>query len=202
MPDNDKQRQTMEAICKPDYDHRVEMNNRVEKEKERRKKEADNAERLRRRSEAKGLPPKKNTNEPKDIIQEEDEQEQEGIVLLAGFQDIYGVWFFGRLTEIVTEIARKRFHVELRKMMHVFVDADPKKVTDGVHDITVYTNASCLYKWTAQGYHRGLVVLADDDIGNAAARIYMKSGTWSWDMNNEDKARLNEITSMTLPNEA
>jgi hypothetical protein len=90
---DDNHQKAMEAICKPDYDQRVEIIKRAEKEKERRKKEADDAERQRRRSEAKGLPPKKKINEPKDAIQEVDEQEQEVIVTSAGFHDIYGVWF-------------------------------------------------------------------------------------------------------------
>jgi hypothetical protein len=32
----------------------------------------------------------------------------------------------------------------------------------------------------AQGYHRGLVVLTDDEAGNTEAEVYRQSGTWSW----------------------
>ena len=96
------------------------------------------------------------------------------------FHDIYGVWFFGQWQELIRQIGTERFGVELDKMMHVFVDVEPKKITDGIHDILVYGHQCRLHKWIAQGYHRGLVVLVDDEIGNRDAEIYRRSGTWSW----------------------
>lgn len=96
------------------------------------------------------------------------------------YHDIYGVWFFAELTNIIRQIATDRFGVALGKMMHVFIDVGPKKVADGVHDVNVYGYNCLLYKWMAQGYHRGLIVLADDKAGKAAAKIYQDSGTWSW----------------------
>ena len=182
----------IEAVCKPDYDQRVEYSNRKEKEKQRRKKEADEAERSRRRAVSRGFASGKKTIEPKDSSQEEEEQVQEIVVPKVGYFDIYGVWFFGKLTEIVRKIARKRFKFELKKMMHVYVDVEPKDLADGIHNITVYDHACRLYKWTAQGYHRGLVVLADDDSGNAMAKIYMNSGTWSWQLKDEDKVSIEQ----------
>lgn len=188
----------MEAICKADYDLRVQLCKQAEKENERRKKEAEEAERVKRRAAARGNSSKQKTNEPKISSPEEDEQEQEVVVLKVGFNDIYGVWFFGLLTETIRHIAKKRFKVELHKMMHVYVDEDPQKLPDGIHNIFVYGNPCILYKWTAQGYHRGLVVLADDDSGNAKAQIYMASGTWSWLMNDEDSKRLEAISTGRL----
>jgi len=100
-----------------------------------------------------------------------------------GYHDIYGVWFFGNLKEIVRQIGTERFGVDLGKMMHVFTDVEPKKIDDGIHDITVYGNQCRLYKWMAQGYHRGLVVLVVDQLGNRDAEVYRQSGTWSWMLN-------------------
>lgn len=98
----------------------------------------------------------------------------------AGYHDIYGVWFFGALKDVVEIIAKERFNVVLGKQMHVFIDLEPKKLTDGIHDITVYGHPCRLYKWIAQGYYRGLVVLSDDVQGNIDSKVFMDSGTWSW----------------------
>lgn len=105
-----------------------------------------------------------------------------GIIIIpdVGYYDIYGVWFFGRLKEIIRQVGREKFGVDLGKQMHVFVDVEPKKISDGIHNITVYGHRCRLYKWTAQKYHRGLVVLADDEAANMNAEVYRQSGTWSW----------------------
>lgn len=102
------------------------------------------------------------------------------IVPEIGFHDIYGVWFYGRLKVFIQQIGVERFGVDLGKMMHVYVDVEPKKISDGIHDIMVYGYSCRLYKWIAQGYHRGLVVLVDDEVGNKDAEVYRLSGTWSW----------------------
>jgi hypothetical protein len=107
------------------------------------------------------------------------------IVPEIGYYDIYGVWFFGNLKEIIIQIGNERFDVDLGKMMHVYVDVEPKSISDGIHDIAVYGQPSRLYKWMAQGYHRGLVVLVDDEVVNRDAEMYRLSGTWSWVMVNE-----------------
>lgn len=106
------------------------------------------------------------------------------------FHDFYGVWFFSQLTNIIRHVATEQFNVELGRMMHVYVDIEPEKVADGIHEIIVYGHECLLYKWMAQGYHRGLAVLVDDKSGNIAAKIYQDSGTWSWMLDNEVTARL------------
>lgn len=97
-----------------------------------------------------------------------------------GFHDIYGVWFFGRMKEIIRQIGTERFDVDLDKMMHVYVDVKPKDISEGIYDIMAYGYQCRLYKWMAQGYHRGLVVLTDDEVGNRDAEVYRLSGTGSW----------------------
>ena len=105
----------------------------------------------------------------------------EGITLpIVGFHDFYGVWFSGQLIEIVREVGRKMFKVDLEDSMHVYTDLEPKKVDDGIHEIMVHGHVCRLYKWTAQGYNRGLVVLANDMPGNERAEKFRQSGTWSW----------------------
>ena len=105
----------------------------------------------------------------------------DGIVVpRVGYFDCYGVWFSGQLIELVRQVGHRQFKTDLGEMMHVYVDADPKAITRGIHDITVYGHSCRLYKWLAQGYHRGLVVLADDEAGNARAAMFYKSMTWSW----------------------
>ena len=112
---------------------------------------------------------------------EKEGKSSKGIIVPGtGFYDIYGVWFFGRLKEIIMKIGIDRFAIDLTKAMHVFINVEPNKVADGIHEITVYDQKCLLYKWMAQGYHRGLVVLADDEEGNINAEAYRQSGTWSW----------------------
>jgi len=114
-----------------------------------------------------------------------------GIVIPeVGYHDIYGVWFFGQLKGIIRQIGTERFGVELGEMMHVYVDVEPKKIAAGIHNITVYDHSCRLFKWMAQGYHRGLVVLVDDQSGNKDAEVYQQSGTWSWVLPDDFKARL------------
>jgi hypothetical protein len=182
----------MEAICKADYELRVLASMLAIKEKERRKKEAEEAARMKRRAEEKGYSKRRRQTEQKDLAVEGEEEQQEIIVPDVGFHDIYGVWFFGKLTEIIREIGKIQFGMELQQMMHVYVDAAPKTIPDGIHDISVYGHACCLYKWTAQGYHRGLVVLADDKEALGQARIYRDSGTWSWVLGSAERKRLEE----------
>ena len=117
-----------------------------------------------------------------------------GIILPeVGYHDIYGLWFFGELKGIIRQIGTERFGVELGNKMHVYVDVEPVKIATGIHDITVYDHRCRLYKWLAQGYHRGLVVLVDDLSGNNDAAVYMESVTWSWVLPNS-KARLLDNT--------
>ncbi len=107
-----------------------------------------------------------------------------------GYHDCYGIWFLGEMVEIIRVVGLDKFEVNLEKTMHVFIDEDPQKITAGIHVIGVYGHECRLYKWQAQGYHRGLVVLASDETGCAAAQVYMESGTWSWLLNDDDKAKL------------
>jgi len=113
----------------------------------------------------------------------------------ARFFEFYGVWFAGELKALVTEVARVRFKADLGGRMHVFIDTGEVEkgkpvLPDGVHDIEVYGHACKLYKWVAQGYHRGLVVPADDDKAVARAQIYYESKTWSWQLSGSDRGRL------------
>ena len=138
----------MEAICKADYDRRVDAHKEATRLIEQARKNGKSTDGM-------TIPP-------------------------IEFHDIYGVWFSGKLIEIIREIGRKRFKVDLEDRMHVYVDVNPKSIVDGVHDILVYERACCLYKWKAHSYHRGLVVLVDDEVGNARAEMFRQSGTWSW----------------------
>ena len=129
---------------------------------------------------------------------EQQEKDREDTGARARFYEFYGVWFHGRLKEIVTLVARERFNIDLHKRMHVFIEPegfekDNPILSDGIHDVTVYGQSCRLYKWMAQGYHRGLVVLADDRQGNASAEIYYASKTWSWMLEESDKKLLPEL---------
>lgn len=121
----------------------------------------------------------------------------------AQFYEYYGVWFSGTLQEIVRQQAHDLFGVELDKRMHVFIepeqfDKDKKPIlSDGIHEVSVYGHACLLYKWMAQGYHRGMVVLANDRQGNALAQVYYESKTWGWSMNDDDRAQLAEKLSLS-----
>jgi hypothetical protein len=104
------------------------------------------------------------------------------IVPKVGFYDAYGIWFFGGLKEVIMQIEAERFGIDHNNKMHVFVDIEPDNICEGIHDIGVYGHACQLYKWLAQGYHRGLVVLVEDEAGNMDAELYRQSGTWSWNL--------------------
>jgi len=113
------------------------------------------------------------------------------------FYEYYGVWFAGELKKIVTVVALNRFSADLRDRMHVFIE--PERVEkekpvlpDGIHEITVYGHPCVLYKWMAQGYHRGLVVLKDDLQANIMAEVYYESKTWSWQLSDSSKSQLPE----------
>jgi len=119
-------------------------------------------------------------------------EEKKVTVPTVGFNDIYGVWFFGKLADCIRRTALERFGVTLETQMHVYVDSEPNTIGDGIHEVQVYGHYCKLYKWMAQGYHRGLVVLADDIQGCAEALIYMESRTWSWVLPDAVKPKLEE----------
>lgn len=113
---------------------------------------------------------------------------------VVGYHDFYDVRFSGQLCDIIRQIAQQTFQLDLGSMMHVFVDDPPSGIANGIHPLTVYGRECLLYKWKPQGYHRGVVVLADDNTGNAVARIYMESDTWSWLLPKEFQERLAAVT--------
>jgi hypothetical protein len=178
----------MEAICKPDYESQVAAKEKAEKAKAKRKKERELAERARRWAEKKRKKWEYNAKET--ISSGDEEAEPEEKIPEVGYYDIYGVWFFGNITEVIQEIAKTKFDSDVGTMMHAFVDIKPDKITDGIHDVTVYGHRCRLYKWKAQEYHRGLIVLEEDSWGNDTAAVYMESGTWSWLLDEKYRAKL------------
>ncbi len=95
--------------------------------------------------------------------------------------EFYGVWFAGTLWLSLKD----KFGDVLNKRANAFIVPDQNVhgrpvLPDGIHELTTYGEPCRLYKWTAQGYHRGLVVLADDEKANAMALKYYESTTWSW----------------------
>jgi hypothetical protein len=128
---------------------------------------------------------------------EQQEEDRKKSKVPARFYEFYGVWFYGRLAEVIRHSALEKSGVELGKRMDVFIEPEGFEkekplLSDGIHDVTVYGHPCKLYKWVAQGYHRGLVVLADDRPGNAVAEIYYASKTWGWMMGDSEKTRLAE----------
>jgi hypothetical protein len=94
------------------------------------------------------------------------------------------------MVKVIQNIGIERFGYDHGKMMHVYLDVEPKKVLDGISEIQVYGLDCRLYKWMAQEYHRGLIVLAEDTWSNQVAHVYMESRTWSWILDEEDKRKL------------
>lgn len=138
----------------------------------------------------------KRENARMDVEQEVERLKKEGkpidgvAIPQVGYHDFYGVWFYGSLIDLVRRIGKEQFDVDLGNMMHVFVNLDPNKIPDGINSIKVYSHPCRLFKWKAQGYHRGLVVLEDDEAANANALLYMVSRTWSWLLAEAEQARL------------
>lgn len=164
----------MEAICKPDYLARLKAKTDAEATLKLRKQKLERAQRQQKLAEKRGWKIKPNQHI------EEEAKSSEGAVPKIGFFDIYGVWFHGRLVEELQNISRERFSIPLGDQVHVYISVEPNKIADGIHDLTVYGLPCRLYKWMAQGYHRGLVVLADDEPGNVESQVYLERRTWSW----------------------
>lgn len=182
----------MEAICWEDYQSRVKANLAALAAEERRKKLLEEAEKERQRRIKQGRSPGKHAP-PEEMSGDESDAEPEIVVPKVGFNDCYGIWFYGQLRQFICDIGRKQFDADLAKMPHAFIDVEPEKIADGIHGLTVYEHECLLYKWTAQGYHRGLVVLKDDQQANMAAEVYQDSQTWSWILSDADQARLPDL---------
>ncbi|OGR29069.1 MAG: hypothetical protein A2091_01875 [Desulfuromonadales bacterium GWD2_61_12] len=164
----------MEAICKPDYMARLKAKADAETALRRRKQKLERAQQRQQLAEKRGWKIKLNEHI------EEEAKGGEVSVPEIDFYDIYEVWFHGRLVEELQFISRTRFGAPIGDQVHVYLSIEPKKIADGTHDLTVYGLACRLYKWTAQGYHRGVVVLAHDVLGNEESQVYLESRTWSW----------------------
>lgn len=151
----------MEAICKLDYLARLKAKADAEAANRRRQRDGGSDKVAQRGESSKELPP---------LV----------VVPKVGFHDIYGVWFHGRIVDALQIIGRERFGAPIGEDNHVFISREPNRIGCGVHEIQVYGMTCRLYKWRAQGYHRGLVVLADDEEGKEYARIRKACRTWSW----------------------
>lgn len=128
------------------------------------------------------------------IETENKRRQKKGEKLLAipniGYFDCYGIWFLGDVVDKINILSVKKFGGALGTRTHVYLSVKPDKVGDGIHDLTAYGYKCRLYKWMAQGYHRGLVVSVNDAWANATALAYMESRTWSWILTDELKAAL------------
>ncbi|MDF1553132.1 MAG: hypothetical protein P1P84_08730 [Deferrisomatales bacterium] len=168
----------MEAICKPDFTGRTEAQKAAERELADLRKELE-------RSRA------KDREGPLSRRTQRLEKRVGGFSIPGnGFHEVYGVWFAGSLVEALRVIAVERFGVDLEDATHAYMDAPPEDLTAGNHHLTVYGHRCRLYKWKAQGFHRGLVVLAGNALECAAANVYMASGTWSWRLGREEELNL------------
>lgn len=179
----------MEAICWGDYHRRVKAFKAAAAEKIRRQEQKELAEKARQRRAKSGKAPLKQTV-TEDDTNEAGEIDSEVVIPKIGFEDCYGIWFYGELMPIIIEIGKNRFNADLSKLPHVYIDVEPKKIPDGIHDMAVYGHDCRLYKWTAQGYPRGLVVLKDDLHANLIAAVYRESETWSWVLSESQLARM------------
>ena len=95
------------------------------------------------------------------------------------YYQIYGLWFYGEMEEYVKKKAKELYKQQLTDyQMHVYLDVET--IPDGIYDVDVHELSGKLYKWTADGYQRGLIVKVDNANDNAAAQKYMASRTWSW----------------------
>ncbi|GAM10477.1 hypothetical protein OR1_02766 [Geobacter sp. OR-1] len=194
----------MKAICIVDFEKRIKAVKAAEEALKAKKKAEEEAEKTRRKAAAKVRKPKESVvvetseedRERASVIKggienfPGEEQEKEVDDTKVGYEDCYGIWFHGRLIEVIRQIGIERFKVDLGKQMHVFIDREPKKIADGIHELTVYGHPCRLYKWMAQGFHRGLVVLQDDAEGNASAAVYQETRTWSWMLSDKEKKHL------------
>jgi len=183
----------MEAICRADYEQRVKAFYIAKEAEELRKALLKKREEEKRRRKKYKKSRTRHIQAEEQLNAEDGDMEQEIVVPKVGFHDAYGIWFYGALKAPIITIGHERFGEDLSLKMHVFTDIEPVKIDDGIHAISVYDYECLLYKWTAQGYLRGLVVLRDDIRGNKAAEIYFESRTWSWMLKTDELARLNAL---------
>ena len=175
----------MKAICKLDYDQRLKERDFAIKEREALEQKLKNlvesaASRQKVQSENRwGSKAREKADGGKDI-EKAREQVSAASVPVLDFYEFYGVWFYGSLWQEVRAIAEKQFGAIPTSMNHVFIDKEPKKIFEGVHEIAVYGVPSLLYRWKAQGYDRGLIVNALDGESIREAEVFMNAKTWSW----------------------
>ncbi len=186
----------MKAVCWTDYEKRVAAVAEAKAEKGRRERELEKLlekqKRFDKADEEYSFKAKKGYS-PVDLSAEIEAKKawvNEVKIPEIGYNDFYGVWFSGKLEGIIKAASLEQFGEDIGNKMHVFVDADPKKIINGVHGIEVYGHPCRLYRWIAQKFNRGLIVLADDEDAKHNAGVYLESGTWSWQLPEEFKSKL------------
>lgn len=159
----------MKAICMPDYQMRVGMVEIINKESK------DKAVALGRAGPSSGCMSSKVIC-MKSYIEERDGRRN------VGYSKTGGVMFAGKLTMIVREFADEVFEIKLGKMMQAFINVEPSKIHDGVHEVSCYEEDCLLYTWSINSAIEGFVVLKGSEIDNAAANIYLwyaQMNTWA-----------------------
>lgn len=89
------------------------------------------------------------------------------------YNEAYGLWFDRQITHEVLQASTIRERT-------VFLDVKHEKLEPGIHQVTVCGKEAYLYFWRAQGYPRGIVVLADNEDANLAAAEVSEAAPWDW----------------------
>lgn len=91
-----------------------------------------------------------------------------------GFYEIYGIWFDKEISKILQESVPCSSRI-------VYLNEKPEKLFPGTHEVKVVDKLAWLYFWVAQGYPRGLVVLAENEEANNKAAELAGCAPWRWD---------------------
>lgn len=90
-----------------------------------------------------------------------------------GYHEAFGVWFDRQIVSEVLQATTTREKT-------VFLNQKHEKLEPGIHPVTVSGKEAYLYFWRAQGYPRGIIVLADNEDANLAAAEASEAALWDW----------------------
>lgn len=89
------------------------------------------------------------------------------------FFEVYGVFFDEEISGILNESAPCLSRV-------VYLNEKPENIKPGTYEVRVAGKPAWLYFWWAQGYPRGVIVLASNEDANIKAAEIAEKKPWNW----------------------
>ena len=87
--------------------------------------------------------------------------------------EVYGVFFDRKISELLKESVPCSSRI-------VYLNEKPENIKSGTYEVRVADKPAWLYFWWAQGYPRGVIVLADNEDINIKAAEIAEGEPWDW----------------------